>query len=884
MRELIGRTIGHYRIVEKIGEGGMGEVYRAHDERLDRDVAIKVLPSSVAQDPERIARFEREAKAVAKLEHPNILAIYDFGTDEDITYSVTELLEGETLRERLEGGALGWRKGAEIGAAIADGLAAAHGAGIIHRDLKPDNVFLTADGRVKILDFGLARDVTAAAPDETHSPTVSRYTDPGAVMGTAGYMSPEQVRGEPADAQSDIFSLGSVLYEMATGRRAFARDTAAETMTAILREEPGDYDIADNDVPLELRRIVVRCLEKNPEERFQSARDLAFDLRSIATQERGVGTGRQPATGRTPWRWLAAGGLIVVIAAVAIWRLAPSASAPATPEAIPRIVVLPFENLGSPDDEYFADGITEQLISRLAAVSGLQVISRTSAMYYEGKNVPLKQIGEELDVGYVLEGTIRWDRGEGDHGRVRITPQLIHVEDDAHLWAERYDRVLEDIFSVQSEIADAVVGELQMTLIEKEKDVSVVRPTESIEAYQAFLRGRHLDNQPTWSQEWMAGVVQSFQRATELDPDFALAYAELASSHCGYYLLGHDRSAHREQLAWEALGTALTLAPDDPKVHLAIGRCEYAVHKDYPAALKELELAAAGLPNDVDVLCSIAAVNRRWGRYDNALEEFKRAFELDPRSAVIAAELAFTSTMMRRHADAMRYCDRSIALSPDQVIAFSYKARNVLMSRGDLLEAKKILEAMPFTSSQAHRAYRAWFDLHLCERNWPEALRVLDEAGLDWWEFPGSAIPGSLLKAQVLTRIGDHAEALRAFDVAVVELESRIANEPDDHRLHAALGLAYAGLGRKEQAVREGHRAVELLPIVKDAYTGTTILKASAQIHAEVGEHEKALDQLETLLSVPSLTSVPLLRLEPSWDPLRDDPRFQALLEKYDTN
>ena len=225
---MIGTTLGHYRIVDKIGEGGMGEVDRAHDERLDRDVAVKVLPASVAQDPERIARFEREAKAVAKLAHPNILEVWDYGTDNGVTYSVTELLEGETLRERLEVGALGWRKGAEIGAFIADGLAAAHGAGIIHRDLKPDNVFITSDGRVKILDFGLARDVTAAAPDETHSPTVSRYTDPGAVMGTAGYMSPEQVRGDPADARRDICALGSVLYEMATGRRAFARDTAAE--------------------------------------------------------------------------------------------------------------------------------------------------------------------------------------------------------------------------------------------------------------------------------------------------------------------------------------------------------------------------------------------------------------------------------------------------------------------------------------------------------------------------------------------------------------------------------------------------------------------------------------------------------------------------------
>jgi len=246
---MIGTTLGHYRIVDKIGEGGMGEVYRANDERLDRDVAIKVLHESVAQDEDRLARFEKEAKAVAKLAHPNILEIWDFGREGGVTYAVTELLEGETLRERLEVGALGWRKTAETGAAVAEGLAAAHGAGIIYRDLEPDNIFITSDGRVKILDFGLARDVEGAAPDETRSPTVSRCTDPGAVMGTVGYMSPEQVRGEPADARSDIFLLGCVLYEMVAGQRAFARETAAETMTATLREEPPEPSSSDINVP-----------------------------------------------------------------------------------------------------------------------------------------------------------------------------------------------------------------------------------------------------------------------------------------------------------------------------------------------------------------------------------------------------------------------------------------------------------------------------------------------------------------------------------------------------------------------------------------------------------------------------------------------------------
>ena len=487
MNENIGRTLGHYRITAKIGEGGMGEVYRAHDERLDRDVAVKVLPESVAQDADRIGRFEREARAVAKLDHPNILAIHDFASEEGVTYSVTELLEGETLRERLEAGALGWRKAAETGAAIAEGLAAAHGAGIIHRDLKPDNIFITSDGRVKILDFGLARDVEASGADETNSPTVSRFTDPGAVMGTAGYMSPEQVRGEPADYRSDIFSLGSVLYEMANGRRAFVRETAAETMTAILREEPPEASGTDVLLPPELEQSVRRCLEKRPEARFQSASDLAYNLRTITTQTGAVGAHQRPAVG-VRW-WVAVGGLAVVIAIVAIWQFAPRVDAPEPTEEIPRIVVLPFENLGSAEDEYFASGITEEITSRLAAVSGLQVISRTSARRYADTDKPIREIGEELQVGYVLEGTIRWDRAGEGHGRVRITPQLIRVADDSHLWSDRYDRMLEDIFTVQSDIAEEVISRLEATILEPERRAIAARPTDNMEAYQAYLAG-----------------------------------------------------------------------------------------------------------------------------------------------------------------------------------------------------------------------------------------------------------------------------------------------------------------------------------------------------------------------------------------------------------
>ena len=411
--------------------------------------------------------------------------VYDFGEEDGLPYLVMELVDGVPLdrwcdERRLEvGGRVAlFRK-------VCEAVDFAHRRGVVHRDLKPSNVLVTLhDGAPmpKVIDFGIAKATNQRLTEKT---LFTRYAQ---MIGTPAYMSPEQCQGVQLTPASDQYALGIVLYEMATGRRAFARDTAAETMTAILREQPGDFDVTAGDVSPELRRIVTRCLEKNPKERFQSAQDLAFDLRSIATQTGASGKHWTIGGGRD-WRWLALGSFTVVLVAVVVWNFALNQEALKQAEKIPRIVVLPFENLGSPDDEYFADGISEEITSRLSAVSGVQVISRSSAMYYKDRHVPVRQIGEELDVGYVLEGTIRWDRGEEGHGRVRITPQLIRVADDSHLWSERYDRVLEDIFTVQSDIAKEVIDRLQTTLLDIERSTVEARPTDNMEAYQAYLLG-----------------------------------------------------------------------------------------------------------------------------------------------------------------------------------------------------------------------------------------------------------------------------------------------------------------------------------------------------------------------------------------------------------
>ncbi|MCJ7486450.1 MAG: serine/threonine-protein kinase, partial [Candidatus Aminicenantes bacterium] len=487
----------------------MGEVYRARDERLQRDVAIKVLPKAVAGDPDRLARFEREARALAKLSHPAILSIFDFGKAGETTYAVTELLEGETLRERLEHERQSWRRAVEISTAIAEGLASAHGAGIIHRDLKPENIFLTRDGRVKILDFGLARVEPVPSTGAATLSLTPADTLPGAVLGTVGYMAPEQVRGEPAGATSDIFAMGCVLFETLTGRRAFKRDTAAETMTAILKDPVPEVSLSVTEVSSELDCIVGRCLEKNPAERFQSASDLAFSLREVAKPAVHAARAVPSARRRLRVAGIALAALLVTAGAVFVWQRATletrrNAGGPAEGE---RVAVLPFENLGTADDAYFATGVTDEIMGRLAAVRGLAVISRASTSQYAGTGKNTRQIGSELGVKYLLTGTVRWARGQATADKVRITPQLIRVSDDTSLWAEIYEFTMDDIFRVQSEIARSVVSQLGLTLLEHEPGSLEARPTGNMEAYQAFLRGRFLAGQPHFTlSTWLSAV------------------------------------------------------------------------------------------------------------------------------------------------------------------------------------------------------------------------------------------------------------------------------------------------------------------------------------------------------------------------------------------
>jgi len=881
-----GTQLGPYEIVAQIGAGGMGEVYRACDTRLGRDVAIKVLAPEFADDSERLRRFEQEARAVAALDHPNILALYDVGTHEGSPYIVTQLLEGESLRDRLQGGSLTPRKAIEVGAEIAQGLAAAHEKGIIHRDLKPGNVFLTQDGVVKILDFGIAKLVAPKrVEDLAKQTTVVEATEAGTVLGTVGYMSPEQIRGLSADHRSDIFSFGCVLYEMLSGRRPFTEDTAADTASAILHEDPAPLAGTVRNIPPALEGIVTRCLEKSPDDRFQSARDLAHDLSATMPDTSPARPG-SIVTSRRRRRvvGLALAGVAVLVAgSVLVLRLtAPRTGARAA--GPPKIVVLPFENLGSQEDAYFAAGMTEEITSRLANVQGLGVISRTSAVEYNRKGKTVKQIGSDLGVNYVLEGSVRWERGAGRESRVRITPQLIRVADDTHVWADRYERVIADVFAIQSEVAENAVKAMGVTLLPHEQTALKEISTNDLEAYDLYLRGQELVSGGN-DRLRVEGALQMYQAAVDRDPHFAQALAGLARMHLVMYWLQYDHNQERVVRAKEVAERAVELRPDLAETHTALGFYFYQALIDYPRALKEFDAALKIKPNSSDALAAISYVVRRQGHWADSAAHLSKALELDPKNAGLLTNFGSSCVLARRYADADRAFGRAIAVSPLWADPYGEEALLQVQWHGDVEKAHVVLEEarrVAGLKDDLGFVARSALGIALARRDLGGALQELDAETRRAADSHAPQFSIPMIRGEVLMLAGQHDLAKRSFEAARVEFEQKVTQDPGDAWFHSSLGIAYAGLGRRAEAVREASAGCDLMPSSKDALQALDCLEDLALVYTMVGQTSEAIARLERLLSGSGRFTPHLLRLDPRWDPLRSDPRFQALLTKYE--
>ncbi len=630
-----GTRLGPFEVLAPLGAGGMGEVYRARDTRLGREVAVKVLPSGLSSDPERLKRFEKEARSASSLNHPNIVTVYDIGESGGASFIAMEVVDGQTVRDILAEGALPPKRLLAIAAQVADGLAKAHGAGIVHRDLKPENVMVTRDGLVKILDFGLAKLTHPEDPSgATQSPTVSGATEPGLVMGTVGYMSPEQALGKPLDFRSDQFAFGSIVYEMATGKRAFARGSAPETLTAIIRDEPEPIGALAPLTPAPLRRIVERCLAKGPDDRYASTRDLARDLQDLrdltaGSQADASLSGTSPVAlpaKRSRPVLLAAGAVVLALLALASWKLLrPGARPSEAPGRARSIAVLPFQNFGvKGEDDYFADGMTESLITDLTKIEGMLVIARNSVFQYKGRVVDVKTVGKELGVSYVLEGSV-----QRFGGRVRLNAQLIDVATGYHLWADRYDREMKDLFVLQDDISGNILAALKLRLTDTASGRSRAAPTQNLEAYDAYLRAMHLYH--SFGEGEPDQAIPLFEKAIALDPRFALARAGLALAYRDR-LFNRDPRKEWEEKALVEIEKALSLDPNLAEAYSARGQLAWTRFNNYPheRAVHDYRRAIGLNPNLAEAHLWLAVVYWHVGLFEKALEAAAVGGKLDP--------------------------------------------------------------------------------------------------------------------------------------------------------------------------------------------------------------------------------------------------------------
>ena len=875
-----GSQIGPFRIEQELGRGAAGVVYLAHDTKLDRSVAIKSLPAELMENPKARTRFSREARVLASLNHPNIATIYDeLQEAEGVGYLVLEYVPGQTLAERIAGARLKPQETLSIAQQIAEAVAAAHEHDVIHRDLKPGNIKITAEGRIKVLDFGLAKALGCEAVDQQ-----STITELGRVIGTPAYMSPEQARGMETDKRCDIWSFGCVLYEMLTGKVPFEGETVSDTLAGILDREP-DWHALPEATPANIRVLLRRCLEKDLRRRLHDIADAVIEINETLNLPAAVPPVTTSSISLAPHVTVKArprrmavvigATIIVVVAIISAWLVNKKQALPLSKEI--RLVVLPFENLGSADDEYFAAGITDAITARLAAIHGLGVISRQSAMQYKKREKSAQQIARELRVDYILEGAVYRERPSDPNSRVRIIPQLIKAANDTHVWAEPYDNDMSEVFRVQSDLAERVAQALDITLVEREQRALRSRPTENMEAYDYLLRGNEYYHRGVEEPDLKIAILM-YEKAVELDPKFALAYAQLSRAHASMYW-NYDHTLERLEMAKKAIDRALQLDPDSPETRLALGHYYYHGQSDWDRALAEFATARKSQPNNSDLLSYIGYVQRRQGKFEEALANIKRASELDPLSNNITLDLGETFMWMRNYPEAMRCFDRAISLAPDVARPYGYKARLYLLWKGSSKKARGVAEEALRTirSPEKSSIVNLLIDLDVYEGNYQKALDRLSLK--EDIESQDSFIPRAMRYAGIYRHMNEHELAKKYYDEARNILEAKIQQQPDDARFHSSLGIAHAGLGRKDDAIGEGKSGVELLPLTREAMVGTYRVGDLARIYVMVGEFDLAIDKLEFLLSRPGELSVPLLRLDPAWAPLRDHPRFKKLLE-----
>jgi len=861
--------LGDYELLEEIGRGGQGVVFRARQKSLNRTVALKVIGLGQWATKAHLTRFRREAESAASLEHPCIVPIYEVGERGGTCYFSMGLVNGGQLDAVAKREPMPIRHAAELIAKLARTVHYAHERGILHRDIKPGNILLDTKGEPHLTDFGLARLV------ETES-TVTRTME---VLGTPSYMAPEQAVGNNAQVTcaTDVYGLGAVFYQLLTGHPPFAGGTTYETIKLLLDTEPRQPRLLNPKVDRDLSTICLKCLEKDSKRRYSSALALVEDLEHwlnhepIQARHIGIFARGGKWVQRNPTSALLAASLIALIAAAG-WILSKSEliQQPVTT----GVAVLPFENLGDEKEHtIFANGVQDDILTKLAKIADLKVISRTSVMDYRGKR-NVRQIGDALHVSHVLEGSARRSAD-----RIHLNAQLIDTRTDTQVWAEEYDRDLNDLFAVQSEIAQKVAQQLHAKLSASEKASVEERPTQDLVAYDFYVRAVSMiyNAQVPFVETNTSEAVDLLNKAAARDPNFFLAYCQLA--------LAHDLIGNTPQhlaLAKSAIDSAFRLRPDSGEAHLALACHLFLGYSNCDRARAELALAQRSLPNNPQVYDLAGSMDRSQRRWTDATANLERACELDPRNLPYLINLGSTYLWLHDYDKHAAILDRIVALHPERRSGRIFRASVEVHRRADTgpwrAEIEKILANEPGSEKDPVVAGQR-YTLALYDRDWDAAGRaatVLSQKNPLVWSFP--ELGRNFWVGLVAHLKGDETSARAAFMRERAQKEEEMRGQPEITGLLSELALIDAALGKKEEALNEGRRALDLAPSVKDEFTVPYVRMCFAVICTWTGERDLALGQLEAFTKAPGDYTYGNLRLSPLWDSLRGDPRFEKIV------
>jgi serine/threonine protein kinase/TolB-like protein/Tfp pilus assembly protein PilF len=875
-----------YALERELGRGGMATVYLAQDLRHDRPVALKVLHPELAASlgPDR---FQREIRFAARLQHPHILTVLDSGEAGGRLWFTMPFVEGESLRDRLRRERqLPLDAALQIAREAARALDYAHQHGIVHRDIKPENILLTRDGSTLVADFGIAR---ALESDD-------KLTQTGMVIGTPAYMSPEQASGDKGiDARTDIYSLGAVLYEMLAGEAPYTGPTAQAIIAKRLMDPVPSVRRVRPNVPEGVDQAIQRSLAPVAADRYASAGDFARALQAAGTattptaatttptavvpatpspitaSSRGASERRRPPVLAVTLLL----GFLLGLGVLFAWRRSHTATSEDAGAKV--LAVLPFENVGDSANAYLADGITNELRGKLSELAHLQVIASGSSNQYRRTSKPPQDIARELGADYLLTATVQWEKLPDGTSRVRVSPELVDVT-PGHAprtkWQQPFDAAITDVFQVQADIAGQVASALNVALGAGQKQTLTARPTENLAAYDAFLKGEATQGLVINDPPSLRSAITYYERAVALDSTFGLAWAQLARTHATYYYNVTPNPASADA-ARRAAERAIALAPDRPESQLAMGSYYGQVRAENARALVAYDAGLKIAPDNADLLASAALAEQSLGRWDAAAKHLERAWTVDPRSATTARRLAQTLLRLKRYPEAEATADQGLAVAPDNLDLIENKAMTHL-ARGDLPGARAAIHAAPTEVEPTALVANIgnYWDLHWVLDDAQQQLLLRLGPAL----YDGDRGTWGIVRASTYYLRGDKALARVYADSARLGLEETLKATPDDGQRLVFLGLSLAYLGRRAEAMKAGERAVALTPTSRDGYLGPYIQHQLARIYTVVGEPDKAIDQLEALLKTPYFLSPAWLRIDPNFESLRGNPRFQKLV------